>query len=116
MFLVDILNILPVEVDCYIQAPSLEDIDILDMMNDTVYGYYQCLHINYDNKNFIIDKFQKETIVEYFNSIEIKEGKKLLFEGFDGIESGTISKTVNIPNWFKEKYKEDWTYSISKEW
>ena len=33
LFLLDVLNILPPEVDCYIQAPSLDDEVVISLMN-----------------------------------------------------------------------------------
>lgn len=116
MFFIDVIAILPQEIDCYIQAPSLEDKIIINMMRQTEYDYYTCIHLNEANKRVFIERLRNSTVVEYFHSIEIKKDLILLFEGYDGIESGTFSKTVNIPSWFKEKYKENWIYSISKDW
>jgi len=116
IFFVDALAILPADIDCYIQAPSLEDKIVLNMMHKTQYDYYRCIHLDESNRRLFIQRLKQNTVVEYFNNIEIKVDKILLFEGYDGIESGRFSKTVNIPSWFKEKYKEGWDYSISQDW
>lgn len=115
-FFVDVIGILPVDIECYIQAPSLEDRIVLNMMHKTQYDYYKCINLNEINRKRFIERLRNETVVEYFHSIEIKKNSKLLFEGYDGIESGIFSKHIHIPDWFKEKYKEDWDYSISKDW
>jgi hypothetical protein len=116
MFFVDILKIMPDNIDCYIQSPDLEDNIIKKMMSSTEYDYYQSIHLNGSNRDSFIERLKKETIVEYFQNVEIKKGSILLFEGYDRIEFGRISKTINIPVWFKEKYKEDWNYAISTDW
>ena len=116
MFFVDILKIMPEDIDCYIQSPDLEDNIVLGMLLPTEYEYYQYIHLNKNNKDNFIERLKEEPVVEYFQSIEIKKDSILLFEGYDGIESGRISKIITIPAWFKEKYKEDWDYTISIDW
>lgn len=116
MFFIDVLNILPSEVDCYIQSPDLVEETILGMMKDSSYSYYKIIHLNNIVRDVFIKKLQNNYITEYFQSVEIKKDSELLFEGHDGIESGRFSKKVDIPNWFKDKYRENWDYSISKEW
>lgn len=51
----------------------------------------------------------------YIQNMQVKKDGILLFEGFDGVEFGTISKTILIPEWFKEKYIPD-TCTVSMEW
>lgn len=116
MFFIDIIKIMPDNIDCYIQAPDLEDDVILKMMKASEYAYYNCIHLNKKNRSNFIERVKGENTVEYFQSIEIKKDSILLFEGYDGIESGKISKRIKIPEWFKEKYKENWDYTISKDW
>lgn len=116
IFFVDVLNILPEEIDCYIQSPDLEDLEMLKMMENSDYEYYKIIHLNSENKINLIEKLKNRNVIEFIQSIEIKEGYTLLFEGYDGIESGTFSRNINIPNWFKQKYKENWDYTISVNW
>lgn len=118
MFFVDILNILPEELDCFIGTYDLDDDIVLNLMSDVKNGgdFDKFIHLNKHNKKLFIERLTKTTIAEYFQIIEIKMNNVLLFKGYDGIESGKISKKITIPAWFKEKYKEDWDYSISLEW
>lgn len=117
MFFIDVIKILPNDIDCYICTYDIDDEITLNLMDDISEGDFdKYIKLNETSKAIFIDRLKKATIVEYFYCIEIRKNLNLLFRGFDGIESGTFSKEVNIPNWFKEKYKEDWTYSISKEW
>ena len=116
MFFTDVLSILPIEIDLYIQSPDLEDSYLLEMIKDSDFSYYKLIHLNSQNRSRFIEELKNNCIVEYIQSIEIKKDLELLFEGYDGIESGQFSKKVSIPTWFKEKYKENWNYSISTEW
>ena len=113
--LTDRLQILPEEIECFIQAPSLENETIQNMMAVTEYDYYKLLRLSKSNRNEFINQELANSIGDYIQNIQIKQGSKLLFEGFDGIEYGTISKSVIIPEWFKEKYVPD-TCMISNEW
>lgn len=114
--LIDILNILPQEVDCYIQAPSLEDTFILSLMRESNFPYYKHLPLNNINRRKIIEYIQNHPIAEYFQSIEIRYNGKLLFEAHDGVEFGILSKSVTIPNWFTERHIKTETCLISSDW
>lgn len=117
MFFVDVLRIFPDELDCFIGTYDIDDSIALSLMNDindSIFDKY--IHLNQQNKNLFIERLTKATIVEYFQVLEIKKDSFLLFRGYDGIESGSISNTIIIPDWFKQKYKENWTYTISKDW
>jgi len=116
IFFIDILNILPDETDCYIQSPDLDDDELLQIMEDSDHDYYKKIHLDHENKIFLIEKLKNNNVNEFFQSIEIKKDSILLFEGYDGIDSGIISKSIYIPDWFKKKYKEIWDYSISIDW
>lgn len=117
-FLVDILKIVPNDINCYISTSNEIDDDVVNgMLNSTgdeEFDYF--VSINEENINIFVERLHISLIVEYFDCLEIRKNTKLLFRGYDGIESGKISKRIKIPEWFKEKYKENWDYSISKEW
>lgn len=114
-FFIDILRILPEKVECFIQSPSLDNVIIQKMFQSTDFDYYKLIYLDETNK----DKFLGEELATYFSmyiqSIEIKENGVLLFKGYDGVEFGTISKKISIPEWFKEKYIPD-TCIISSDW
>ncbi len=114
-FLVDILNILPEKIECFIQAPSLENTVIKGMLQDSDYDYYKLLQLDKTSRNKFIKQALETSFEMYIQNIEIKENGVLLFEGFDGVEYGTISKKILIPEWFKEKYIPD-TCMVSSEW
>jgi hypothetical protein len=116
IFLVDVLTILPEELDLYIQAPSLEDDVIRKMMSETEFAYYKLIKVNNGNRNVIINRIKDHFVREYFQSIEIKVKGKLVFEGYDGAEFGIFSNCIIIPNWFKEQYFVKEFYSVSNEW
>lgn len=114
--LLDVISILPDGVDCYIQAPSLEDEVILGLMSPTQHEYYKSIKLEGVNKEVFLQRVKNNPIEEYFHSVEIKLDDKLLFEGYDGIEFGTISNTIKLPEWFREKYIKAEMCNISNEW
>ena len=116
ILLVDLLAILPEEVECYIQAPSLENDVIQKMMTDTEFDYYQLVRLNKSNKKPFIEAVMIGEVVNYFHSMEIKADGKLLFEGYDGIEFGILSNTIIIPEWFTQTYVLTGDCTVSTEW
>lgn len=114
--LISVLKILPKEIDCYIQAPSLEDETILSMMSETEYPYYKLIKVNNLNKEIFINHLNIHSVIEYIQNIELKNGNEILFQGFDGVEFGIISKFIRIPEWFKEKYINTGDCNISNDW
>jgi len=113
---IDILNILPDDTNCFIQAPNLMDLEILKMMQKTEFEYYKLIKLTDSNKKKIIEKIATQNIVQDFQSIEIRDNTYLLFEGYDSMEYGTISKRVQLPNWFVDKYIKGEIYNVSTEW
>lgn len=112
---IDILTILPDELVCYIQAPSLENTNIVKMLRDSDLYYYKLLYINTINKQEIVNQEITNPFSAFIQNIRINVGKSMLFEGFDGVEYGTLSKKLIIPEWFKKKYIPD-TCMVSQEW
>ena len=115
-FFVDVIRILPDATDCYIQAPSLDDEIILNLMSSTSQGYYKLIKLIDDNKLALIQRVKDFQVEEFFHSVEIKLKDKLLFEGYDGVEFGIISKTVNLPKWFIDTYVTAKICNISNDW
>ena len=114
-FFVDLLNILPINIDCFIQAPSLDDLIIEKMLVDSKYAYYKLLQMDSKKKEIFINHQIETSFGMYIQSIEIKEKEYLLFEGYDGVEFGIISNKVHIPDWFLKLYVPE-ICSISPNW
>lgn len=117
-FFVDVLKIVPSGINCYISTSNEINDDIIKGMLNSVESldFDSFISLNENNINIFVERLHISLIVEYFDCLEIRKNTKLLFRGYDGIESGTISNTIEVPNWFKEKYKLNWDYSISGEW
>ncbi len=117
-FFVDVLKIVPSDIDCYISTSNKIDDDIVTGMLNNVESqdFDNFISLNENNITVFMERLQMSLIVEYFDCLEIRQNTKLLFRGYDGVESGTISNTIEVPNWFKEKYKLNWDYSISSDW
>ncbi len=114
--LISVFKILPEEIDFYIQAPSLEDDIILNMMSETEYPYYKLIKVNKLNKNNIIKLINVRDIIQYFQHIELRNNNEILFQGFDGVEFGIISKLIRIPEWFSVNFINTGECSLSNDW
>lgn len=111
-FLIDIINIMPEGSNFYVQAPSLEDKETLDLMSPSEYEYYKVLKPKYPDKRKFIGRISKANVERFFQSVEIRFNSKLLFKGWDAIEFGEISKTVILPLWVIDKYKNKEMYIL----
>lgn len=115
ILLVDVLNILPSDIECLIQAPSLKNefIESIWIVSDS---YYFTIQLIESIRDKFITQIIDYKISDYFHNIEIRYNDKLLFEGYDGIEYGCLSKDIIIPNWFNERYILNEDCIISNEW
>lgn len=116
ILLIDLLSILPDEVVCYIQAPSLENDVLQKMMVDSEFDYYQLVRLNKVNKQLFIDAILIDSTIAHFQNIQIRSNGNLLFQGYDGIDYGILSNSVTIPEWFAQAYVVTGDCMISKEW
>jgi len=116
LLLIDVLSILPEGVDCYLQAPSLEDEVIVSIMNEAKFANSKSIKLDGKIKEKFIERIINYSIIEYFHRVEIRNNNKLLFEGYDGIEYGLISKSIIIPEWFIEKHIKSENCIISEDW
>jgi len=114
-FIIDVINILPEKVECFIQAPSLENSLIKEMFKKSDFDYFELLKLDKKSKVKFIKQEAETSFSVYIQKIEIKENGTLLFEGFDGLDYGLISKKISLPEWFKEKYVPD-ICMVSNEW
>lgn len=112
---VDVLSILTDELECYIQAPSLRNSFIDGLLSNSNFDYYKLLKIDSTNRNDLLMQEVESNYSMYIQYILIKKGQVKLFEGYDGVEFGVISKNISIPSWFSEKYIPD-DCSIPQSW
>ena len=116
IYITDVLNLVPDEALCFIQAPDIEVPDFLHLMAPSSYEYYKQLNLSNANKKLLIELVKKENIQEDFQSIEIKFNDLLLFKGYDGMEYGTISKNLILSDKFVEDYINHDMCIVSNEW
>lgn len=114
-FIIDVINLMPEESIALMQAPSLEVASIVERMEKTEFEYYNSLSLSKENKELLIQEIINNDIQDHIHSIEIRNNGQLLFEGFDGVEFGTISKHINLPVDFS-KYITEEICTISNEW
>jgi hypothetical protein len=115
-FTIDIIRIAPVNAVCYLQAPSIDKSELLNLLQPSEYDYYKQIRLTLDNKSRLIDILSSEDIVQYFQSLEIKNGVVQFVQAYDGMEIGIISKHILVPEWFHKKYVMTEKCIISKDW
>ena len=85
-------------------------------MSITQFEYYKEIKLTESNKLKLAEIIEGLNIEDDFQSLEIRYNNQLLFEGYDGMEYGTISKTYNLPIWFIDKYIKNDMCIVSSEW
>jgi len=116
LFFISVLNLMPEGSFLFVQAPSLEDAAILNRLKETAQKYFKSIELSVENKNILVNKITNGGFQNYIHFAEIRHGSQLLFQGFDGVEFGTISKQVSLPKDFVLKYINDNICTISKDW
>lgn len=116
-YIIDVINLVPDNSICFIQAPSIEKHSSLNnLLMPSQFGYYQQVILSPSNKETLVDIIIDEQVEEYFQSIEIKHDGHLYFEGYDGMESGTISKDINLSEDFIRDYVDVGMCTVSSGW
>lgn len=115
-FIIDVIEIIPENSIFYIQAPSMDNLELLKMMDKSKYDWARQIILTAENKKQLKDLLLETEIEDQFNNITIEKECEKLFEGFDGMEIGEISKKIVIPNWFFEKYIETKYCILSNDW
>lgn len=115
-FFIDVLKIMPENSVCYLQAPNLSSTALLSKLSPSEFEYYLLLKLDTINRLLIIDCVLSENVQEDIQMIEIKYNNKLLFQGFDGVEYGTISNKLKLTDDFIHKYINNDLCNISMEW
>ena len=72
--------------------------------------------INLNDRNNINKLIYDTNFPEYVVDMEIWFEDRLLFEGYDNLEYGKISKNISLPKDFISNYVEDETCMISSQW
>jgi hypothetical protein len=78
--------------------------------------HYEQVILTDQNKTILKRLIIDEAIEEDFHSLEIKSNEKLLFKGYDGMEYGTISKTLPLTNSFIKNFIETEMCFVSDDW
>ena len=68
------------------------------------------------SRALVLGLSEENDFLDFTERVEMKEGNKLLFEGYDGMEFGTISKTISLDGEFRKKYVEGDMCSVSDNW
>jgi hypothetical protein len=116
IYFIDVINLLPIGSDCFIQAPDLEDEAMLGLLHPTQFDYYKSINLTGSGREQFLKQIETPFILNYFQNIEIKFNDKLLFEGHDGMEHGTISKSVVLPQHFIDEYVNGDYCIVSADW
>ena len=114
LFFIDTLKMVPLDADCYIQAPDLDKNIVKTIVEICDMPYYIKIRLHAENIVHLVNLEFNCNISQWIQSMEIRNGSDLLFEGYDAVRYGTFSKNMSMPTWFKEKYQED--FFISNDW
>ncbi|WP_264531659.1 hypothetical protein [Flavobacterium sp. N502540] len=115
-FFIDILKIMPTNAVCYLQAPNLSSINLLNKLKQSDLVYFSVLELNESNLQLIINCILEEDIQDDVQTIEIRYENYLLFEGFDRVQYGTVSNKLKLRDDFLNKYINDDLCNISTIW
>jgi hypothetical protein len=78
-------------------------------------GAYQ-VDLDESNQKILLEWNENDDFLDFVERLEIVKGDKLLFEGYDGMEFGTISKYVDIKEAFRKHYINGDSCIISENW
>jgi hypothetical protein len=105
---IDILNLVPDNSKCFINAPSLnDDSDILKLLQPSSRDFFDWeLKLTINNKQKLIDLIVSDEVETSFHKIEIESDNDLLFIAYDGFSGVKVKDRLMVPNWFAEKYSD----------
>jgi hypothetical protein len=115
-FFIDLINLMPLGSTLFIQSPDLETKSILQIMETTQFDYFKKIVLTSENKNVLFSDIVSNNIQENIQLIEIRDKEELLFEGYDGVKFGTISKKIKLPDDFVYNYIDKDICTISINW
>ncbi|RYZ86114.1 MAG: hypothetical protein EOP04_14505 [Proteobacteria bacterium] len=105
-FILDVIQIVPDHILCWVQAPSLENTLFLSIFSDSG-SWYRELLLSDLGKSKFSQLVEQPDVLDYFQSLEISVERKIIFKAYDGMEFGQFHKSVNLPVDFTAKYGED---------
>jgi hypothetical protein len=115
-FFIDVLNLVPIDSLLLIQTPHKEALDILDNLVVESNDVYKVVPLTETNRTILLNASKDQDIQHFFQSIAVRYKATLIFEGYDGMEYGLISKNFSLPDDFKQKYVKGDMCGISKDW
>jgi len=89
---------------------------MLSMLHPTKFPYYKSVILAGPDRKSFLKQIEVPFILNHFQSVEIKFNDRLLFEGYDGMEYGSISKSILLPQKFINEYINGEYCIVSTEW
>ena len=115
-FMIDTIEIVPDNSICYIQAPSIDKANFLELFTESKYNWARQVVLNSENKEKVKNLLLRSEFEDQFHNVTIEKEEEKIFEGYDGMEIGEVSKKLSLPNWYVEKYIESKYCNIAKDW
>ena len=103
-FMIDTIEIVPDNSICYIQAPSIDKANFLELFTESKYNWARQVVLNSENKEKVKNLLLRSEFEDQFHNVTIEKEEEKIFEGYDGMEIGEVSKKLSLPNWYVEKY------------
>lgn len=105
---IDILNLVPDDSTCFVNAPSLDDhSDILKLLQPTSRNYYDWeLKLTTDNKRKLTELIISDEVETSFQRIDFEHENNFLFIAYDGFSGVKVKRRDIVPDWFADKYSD----------
>lgn len=115
-FTIDTIEIVPDNSVCYIQAPDVNNVELLELLEESKYNWAKQIVLTLENKLKLKSLLLKVELEDRFHNVTIERESKKIFEGYDGMEIGEISKNLVTPNWYDKKYIETEYCNRANDW
>lgn len=104
----DIINLVPDNSTCFINAPSINDnSDILKLLQPSSRDHYDWeLKLTTNNKRKLIDLIISDEVETSFHRIDIESDNTILFIAYDGFSGVKVNDRLTVPDWFVKKYSD----------
>jgi hypothetical protein len=105
---IDIINLIPDDSMCFINAPSIGDnSDILKLLQTSSREHFDWeLKLTSDNKQKLIALIIRDEVETSFHRIDIETDNDILFIAYDGFSGVSVKNKTIVPEWFVNKYSD----------
>lgn len=100
----------------YVQAPDLNLSAVRLNFQDTEYPYYLSIELDNISKVKLNESIQNQGLLDDIQHLEVRSQNKKLFEGYDHMQFGTISKDLSLSANFIDNFINTDMCVVAKDW